>query len=203
MEKEDYCVPAVRRTFEQVARHISQYISEEQLAAGDQLPPERRMSDLLQVSRSSVREGLRVLEMLRYLESRHGGGTYVAAPPPYLIPSQLLDEKIEKQRLDHYFQVILVQAEHIISSSFGKPINLSSLRNQNFWDGFSDMVSQLGEQLDNPFFVSLWSDSYLFLKANHYFSEPNSPYSIDELINCFLQEDHDELKAFFSNLRTK
>ncbi|MEA5053176.1 MAG: FadR/GntR family transcriptional regulator, partial [Propionicimonas sp.] len=45
-----------------------------QLKAGDQLPSERELAGLLGVSRSSLRESLRVLEALGIIEIRLGGG---------------------------------------------------------------------------------------------------------------------------------
>ena len=45
--------------------------------AGDRLPPERELAEQLQVSRPTLREALRVLEMTGIVESRHGGGTFI------------------------------------------------------------------------------------------------------------------------------
>ncbi len=44
---------------------------------GAQLPSERELAERLRVSRTSVREALRVLEMQGVLETRQGGGTFV------------------------------------------------------------------------------------------------------------------------------
>lgn len=61
------------RAHEQVMAQIEQRIFAGELAAGDQLPNERDLSMLLGVSRSSLRESLRVLEALGVLEIRRGG----------------------------------------------------------------------------------------------------------------------------------
>jgi GntR family transcriptional repressor for pyruvate dehydrogenase complex len=58
-------------------------------AAGDRLPPERELAERLQVSRPSLREALRVLELTGIVESRHGGGTFVLDADPTGIASPL------------------------------------------------------------------------------------------------------------------
>jgi len=52
------------------------------LRAGDQLPPERQLAEQFQVSRASVREALRTLELLGIVETRPGGGTFVRQTSP-------------------------------------------------------------------------------------------------------------------------
>jgi GntR family transcriptional repressor for pyruvate dehydrogenase complex len=44
---------------------------------GERLPAERDLAEQLQVSRSSLREALRSLELAGLVDSRHGGGTYI------------------------------------------------------------------------------------------------------------------------------
>ncbi|MGD9998572.1 MAG: FadR/GntR family transcriptional regulator [Ilumatobacteraceae bacterium] len=59
---------------------IERYIRDNQLRAGHRLPPERVFIEQLGISRSSVREALRVLATTGRIEVRHGDGTYVAEP---------------------------------------------------------------------------------------------------------------------------
>ena len=66
-----------RRLYEEIAEQIQQLISGGELKPGDKLPPERELADTLQVSRVSVREAIRSLEMLGFIEIRHGEGTIV------------------------------------------------------------------------------------------------------------------------------
>ena len=53
-----------------------------ELHPGDQLPPERALAEQFQVSRASVREALRSLELLGIVETRAGGGTFVRQMVP-------------------------------------------------------------------------------------------------------------------------
>ncbi|WP_306120160.1 MULTISPECIES: FadR/GntR family transcriptional regulator [unclassified Roseitalea] len=54
------------------------YVSAGKLAAGERLPPERRLAEMFGVSRPTIREALRALSVLGVLEVRHGGGVFVS-----------------------------------------------------------------------------------------------------------------------------
>ena len=70
---------AVRKTkvYEEVARQIERFIVEGGLKPGDKLPPERELAEMFQVSRSSLRDAIRTLELMGLLEPRQGEGTVV------------------------------------------------------------------------------------------------------------------------------
>ncbi len=58
-----------------------------ELKPGDRLPPEKELGEALGLSRSSLREAVKALEIIRVLDVRRGDGTYVTS----LTPSLLLD----------------------------------------------------------------------------------------------------------------
>lgn len=62
------------RTFEVVIQRIHQAIADGELRPGDRLPSERDLSSALGVSRTSVREAIRVLEALGIVKVRVGSG---------------------------------------------------------------------------------------------------------------------------------
>jgi GntR family transcriptional repressor for pyruvate dehydrogenase complex len=68
------------RIYEHIVEQIQALIGEGKLRPGDQLPPERALAETFKVSRTSVREALRALEMSGFIEGRQGGGTFVRAP---------------------------------------------------------------------------------------------------------------------------
>jgi DNA-binding FadR family transcriptional regulator len=70
-----------RKTYEQITAYIRGAISSGQLRSGDRLPPETDLARSLGVSRSTVREALKVLESQNILRSSTGsmGGTFVEA----------------------------------------------------------------------------------------------------------------------------
>jgi GntR family transcriptional repressor for pyruvate dehydrogenase complex len=66
--------------FLRVGGQIERFVEGNGLAAGDRLPGERELCELLGVSRASVREALRSLETRGLVRVRHGKGVFVAAP---------------------------------------------------------------------------------------------------------------------------
>ena len=58
-----------------------------ELKPGDRLPPEKELGEALGLSRSSLREAVKALEIIRVLDVRRGDGTYVTS----LTPGLLLD----------------------------------------------------------------------------------------------------------------
>jgi GntR family transcriptional repressor for pyruvate dehydrogenase complex len=66
-----------KKVYQQVIEQIQQMIMAGDLKPGDRLPSERELTEQLQVSRTSIREALRSLEIIGLLESRHGGGNFI------------------------------------------------------------------------------------------------------------------------------
>jgi GntR family transcriptional regulator, transcriptional repressor for pyruvate dehydrogenase complex len=66
---------------------IKAMIRSGELQPGDRLPPEKELSEALGLSRSSLREAVKALEVIRVLDVRRGDGTYVTS----LTPDLLLD----------------------------------------------------------------------------------------------------------------
>ncbi len=67
------------KVYQEVARQLERRIAEE-LKPGDLLPPERELVRLMGVSRDSVRNAIRTLELMGLLEPRQGVGTVVCSP---------------------------------------------------------------------------------------------------------------------------
>jgi GntR family transcriptional regulator, transcriptional repressor for pyruvate dehydrogenase complex len=67
------------RVAEDIVTQILQLMGDGNLTAGARLPAERELARRLGVSRPSVREALRQLELMSVLEARQGSGYYVRA----------------------------------------------------------------------------------------------------------------------------
>jgi GntR family transcriptional regulator, transcriptional repressor for pyruvate dehydrogenase complex len=64
------------KVYEGVARQIERLILK-RLQPGDKLPSERELAETLRVSRSSIRDAIRSLELMGMVEPRQGAGTIV------------------------------------------------------------------------------------------------------------------------------
>jgi DNA-binding FadR family transcriptional regulator len=86
-------VNRIQPAYVQVAEQIRVLILSGELNPGDQLPGEGKLSTLFGVSRSTVRESLRVLSAQGLIHSSRGvtGGTFVSATTPELITNSLVN----------------------------------------------------------------------------------------------------------------
>lgn len=66
-----------KRVYEHVIEQIQDMIMEGALEKGDKLPSERGLSEQLGISRTSIREALRALEIIGLVESRQGEGNFI------------------------------------------------------------------------------------------------------------------------------
>jgi GntR family transcriptional repressor for pyruvate dehydrogenase complex len=102
-----------RRTFEEIISQIKVNIEEGRLQRGDKLPTERALASQFQVSRNTVREALRTLEISGFVTLKRGaaGGAFVAASDPKILNSQLTSAL----RLTDFSVADLTQAMHAIT----------------------------------------------------------------------------------------
>lgn len=68
----------------QVRDRIFDLLAERPLRPGDRIPSEPELIALLRVSRTTLREGLQLLEQEGVLSTRHGVGRFLVAPPDTL-----------------------------------------------------------------------------------------------------------------------
>jgi GntR family transcriptional regulator len=100
----------------QVRDGVRQFLAEQGLGPGDQLPTEEELASRFEVSRTTLREGLRLLEQSGVVEVRHGNGRYVAALPVVERPITRL-EGITELLKDMGYQV----TDRVLSLSVGAP----------------------------------------------------------------------------------
>jgi GntR family transcriptional repressor for pyruvate dehydrogenase complex len=97
---------------EQVTQSLLKRIADGEFQPGDQIPTEQELSAELHVSRSSVREAIRTLEVLNVVEVRHGTGTFIKNIQPDL----LVDPVHLRHFVDHTALLELLELRKIIES---------------------------------------------------------------------------------------
>ena len=70
---------------DEAIQKIREMITSGDLGPGDRLPPEKELSERLGLSRNSLREAVKALEVIRVLDVRRGDGTYVTSLEPRLL----------------------------------------------------------------------------------------------------------------------
>jgi GntR family transcriptional regulator, transcriptional repressor for pyruvate dehydrogenase complex len=92
---------AVRKTrvFEDVARQIQRLIVDGTLKPGQLLPPERQLAEQFGVSRTSVRDAIRTLELSGLVVPRHGEGNVVADVSAETLVAPLATLLLKKRKL--------------------------------------------------------------------------------------------------------
>lgn len=65
------------KIYEMVMEQIKDIVKKGELKSGDKLPSERDLCDKLEVSRASIREALKALQMLGLIEAKHGEGNFI------------------------------------------------------------------------------------------------------------------------------
>jgi len=66
-----------KKTYQYIVDQMIALIITGDLKAGDKLPPERSLAEMFAVSRASIREAFRAMEIVGIIEVKAGGGTYV------------------------------------------------------------------------------------------------------------------------------
>ena len=84
------------RIYEAVAKNIERFIAD--LQPGEKLPPERRLAEIFQVSRSSIREAIRSLELAGLVESRQGAGTVVREPSSHAVVIPISNVLLQRRK---------------------------------------------------------------------------------------------------------
>jgi len=66
-----------KKIYEEIVEQIKQLMANGNLNPGDRLPSERELAERLQVSRASVREAVKSLEIMAFVETKPGEGTFI------------------------------------------------------------------------------------------------------------------------------
>lgn len=157
------------KAYQNVLEKIKDYIQIDQLKPGDKLPSEREMAEELNLSRSTIREGLRAIELLGLIETRRGEGTFLRPYQSYqtlsLLAGFIFQDRETKDNVDD----TLVMIEDVI-------IDLGHTRGKRFiqdkWSGhgygywkkrgYKATFEVILSVIDNQLLEKIWYLLYAF-----------------------------------------
>ncbi|MGL4820936.1 MAG: FadR/GntR family transcriptional regulator [Bacilli bacterium] len=145
------------RGFMQTVFSIQNYIREHGVGRGDKLPSERELSDKLGVSRSSVREGLRSLELLGIIESRIGEGTFLRDPSEFQVVEML--GVFFLQRADTLRDLIAVRTlieRAVIEEGAWSPVNPQAIVCEEAHEWHRHTIGVLVDSQPNQLLARIW-----------------------------------------------
>lgn len=117
------------KSYTKIIEYVKNQIMNGELKIGDKLPAERELSEFLKVSRNSVREALRTLEIMGVISSQHGAGNYVTGNfeknlmetmSMMFIMNQINYEQISQLRLGLEMQAMMLAIDNISESELGQ-----------------------------------------------------------------------------------
>jgi GntR family transcriptional repressor for pyruvate dehydrogenase complex len=93
--------------YEKVIQQITDKISSGEYKPGDYLPTERELSEMMDVSRASVREALRVLEYIGLIECKPKNGTNIVYVSPEILANRLhtIDLRSNKSNFENLLEL--------------------------------------------------------------------------------------------------
>ena len=132
------------KVYEQVVDQIKEMVRVGQIKKGDKLPTERVMAEELQVSRTSIREAMRALEVVGLIESRQG--EVLELSTIFLSVMRISDEELKKLgELVERFKTSRDEEENVkIDSEFHSIIvkGANNVLITNLLEGVSELVDK-------------------------------------------------------------
>jgi GntR family transcriptional repressor for pyruvate dehydrogenase complex len=149
-----------KKIYEEIVEQIKQLMADGNLKPGDKLLSERELAERLQVSRASVREAIRSLEMMAFVEIKPGDGTFVRSQntDDIILPLAMF-LAVEKSSLLDMFEIrrIFETATASMAAERASEEEVDQIRiaveNMNESINFHD--SEKGEEYDTVFHYAI------------------------------------------------
>jgi len=163
---------APKKIYQSIIEQFINMLKDETIKIGQKLPSERHLAERFRVSRPSVREALRAMEMIGLIEIRPGDGVFVTdiniAPFMNVISPLIMKHKnfeLELLELRHMFEVRAVE----LASQNTSPKKIKQLQKpiEKMKLGLETNDSELGAEADIEFHETIFSltDNFMLEKA--------------------------------------
>ena len=160
-------VSKTTRIYEKVVEKLKEEIADGRLLPGDPLPSERQLMETFGVSRSSLREAFRVMELLGLIESIAGKGRFVRQP------REIAEDQKKGIQLEDSAILELMEARRILdpaiageSAMRATPSDLMPLPRDRAQADF-DFHLVLAEATHNFVFVNITRMNFDLILATH------------------------------------
>jgi GntR family transcriptional repressor for pyruvate dehydrogenase complex len=148
-------------TLEVIVQQIKDQIKKGILKPGEKLPSERKLADLLGVSRSSIREAIQALAFSGYLEVNQGKGTYILEMATKYDEVANFFSEFSNYSLDY-----LMEARIMLESEFARLAALNA--SQEEIDVIEKIFNEIAKSNDlNSFVVKDLEFHLTIAKATH------------------------------------
>lgn len=164
----------MKRIYQNIIEQFIKLIKDGNLKAGDKLPAERILAEKFNVSRSSIREAFRVLDIIGLIEVRPGEGTFITdlniAPFINTIaPLFVKDENMENDLLEFRKMIELEAVKLAVQKGPGNKTGLGMLEQAiaRMKEAIDKDDINLGAEADIDFHKAIFNitDSYILIKV--------------------------------------
>ncbi|MDR1252820.1 MAG: FadR family transcriptional regulator [Treponema sp.] len=148
-----YAFSNVKRisTVERIVENLINLIKMRSLQMGDKLPPERRLCEIIGVSRPILREALKALQVMNIIDIRQGAGAYVKS----LEPEDVIEHLDIVFHMDSSLYRDLYEARRVLEAA------IAGMAAVNISDSEIDAIEENIRQS-----AALIDDEQLFLKRD-------------------------------------
>lgn len=142
-----------QRPYKAIADQIKNLIREGKYKLNDRLPPERELAELLNVSRSIVREAVIMLEIQELVEVKQGSGVYIIQLPSFFETTEIKTE-CESNLLSNDLEFgpfELLQARQILESQIASfaALNITKQEIVKLKETIEEDKLNLGVKIEN------------------------------------------------------
>lgn len=192
-----------QKVYQAVLNEIREFIDENNLKPGDQLPSERDLAENLQAGRSSIREALRAMELLGLIETRSGQGTFLSVYKPYqtveLLASFILQGSKTKKDLTIAKRIIEKEIAKLAFHQLNHQDiqELEAILKENTEEIHGRFFGLLFNRTDNQLMTRIW-----YLMEDFSLTVNQANYDImlyEELIDLYKNHNYNAIEPLFEN----
>ncbi|MDR0139548.1 FadR/GntR family transcriptional regulator [Metabacillus idriensis] len=166
-----------KRTYEIIVEQLREYFLNGDLNPGDKLPSERELASRFNVSRTSIREALRMLELRGAIDIRRGGGSYIKTTE-FPLSTEELSSVITKAENHLVYEMLELRRALEAESAYLAAQRATSLDLEKIRKALEQMAAskndvESGLEADLHFHLSIVNAAHnsLFIKLIHTMTE--------------------------------